>query len=257
MQARPRFVGPEIVIKYRVVDNFGERAQKNPEDREISVALDHLRGPLEDAVHAEALAHLIRHLHVQITNLPDIMASIRDQYVGQVVAAVPERESSSGACIARNKTQPIPHQTIKELSTIMTPKVSIPRGSKILFLDDDETRHRQFKRATLGCLVTQAYSADEAITSLATGTFDAAFLDHDLSVEDVMSAPGAKTLAPTGQVVADYIASLDATRRPGVVLVHSMNPAGSQSMAAALTAANVPNERISFDQLLRAIEIDG
>jgi hypothetical protein len=37
---------------------------------------------------------------------------------------------------------------------------------KILFLDDDEDRHRKFKMQTIGCDVTHVYTYDEAIAAL-------------------------------------------------------------------------------------------
>src|SRR5581483_12414793 len=97
----------------------------------------------------------------------------------------------------------------------------------VLFLDDDHERHRQFRSRThaLGYgaryKMLYAHSAAEAIAALETheGELIQAFLDHDLSEEDIMVAVGAPSKVPTGMTVVDHI--LKMRRPPVAVVVHS------------------------------------
>jgi len=253
MTDRLSSVADEINIRYRLVDELAAVADL---DRTVSVPLSQLRGSLEDAVHTEAIAHLLKHVHVQITNLPEILDRVREAYVGAAVSAIPEGNFSSGACaISRHKTKPIPHQTIQAtLGLPLNTKVIIPSDSTLLFLDDDTTRHAEFSRLTKKCTVTHVYTAAEACHALDTKIFDCVFLDHDLAIEDIMCDPRGPTEAPTGLVVAKHIAAMPTAAQPHVVVVHSMNRPAARAMEGVLKDAHVNTSLISFDLLMSAIE---
>ena len=51
---------------------------------------------------------------------------------------------------------------------------------RVLFLDDDDRRHKEFKRAAVGAVMDRAYSAREAISLLRENAYDRVYLDHDL-----------------------------------------------------------------------------
>ena len=51
---------------------------------------------------------------------------------------------------------------------------------KILFLDDDENRHRKFRRCMIGQPFTVVSTADDAIGELTEESFNIVSLDHDL-----------------------------------------------------------------------------
>lgn len=250
MTDRLSSVADEINIRYRLVDTLAA-------ENTVSVPLSQLRGSLEDALHTEAIAHLLKSIHVQITNLPEILDRVREAYVGAAVSAIPEGETSSGACaISRHKTKPIPQQTIQAtLGLPLNTKVFIPAGSVLLFLDDDATRHEEFSRLTKKCVVTHAYTAEEATRALEANLYDCAFLDHDLSVEDIMCDPRGPTLAPTGYAVVQHIVGMLVARQPQVVIVHSMNRPAARRMEGSLRDANINTSVVPFDQLLSAIEV--
>src|ERR1700759_897001 len=97
----------------------------------------------------------------------------------------------------------------------------------VLFLDGDNERHRQFRNRTqaLGYAgkfeMVYAHSAAQAIEALQAheGELIQAFLDHDLSEEDIMVAVGAPSKVPTGMTVVDHILTMK--RPPIAVTVHS------------------------------------
>lgn len=121
-------------------------------------------------------------------------------------------------------------------------------AKKVLFLDDMQPRHDVFKKQTIGVLVTHVYNAQDAITALDSEVFDVASLDHDLSLEAILTLPeaGASNKGEwSGYDVALHIASMPEDKRPKRVILHTLNPAGRDRMAAALDGA-VPVVIIPF-----------
>lgn len=225
-----------IIIRYRLLGG---------KEGEVEVASEQLRGPIADAVYSEAVAHVLRGLHLQITNLPEIIDQLTATY------AIPTPTVDDQPCVySRTKTQPIS----LEDSSVITTKIRIPNGAALMFLDDDHTRHRDFLLSVGSCIVTQAYTAEQAIRQIDQVVYDAVFLDHDLSDDDCMCDPHGPTSAPTGLTVARYIAELAPDKRPGVVVLHSMNPPGTRAMEAALAHSGVTVVRLPFTQMLNAIE---
>ncbi len=49
-----------------------------------------------------------------------------------------------------------------------------------MFLDDDDRRHKEFKRAAVGHVVQRAFGAREAIRLLRENAYDRVYLDYDL-----------------------------------------------------------------------------
>jgi CheY-like chemotaxis protein len=94
---------------------------------------------------------------------------------------------------------------------------------RVLFLDDDDTRHETFVRnhSYDNVEIQQCWTADSAISCLKDkGFFDIVFLDHDLAeihyTESGYEEPG------TGMDVVDYmVSSLKSCKKPSVVIVHS------------------------------------
>lgn len=114
---------------------------------------------------------------------------------------------------------------------------------KILFLDDDEERHKRFNAWVQGqnawvqgqnrtLVVTSVRTAQEAIDALARERFDEVSLDHDLG------GPAAEMDLPdtgSGYDVARFLADeLPIEWLPKVVVLHSFNQSGRMRMAAAL-----------------------
>jgi hypothetical protein len=127
----------------------------------------------------------------------------------------------------------------------------------VLFLDDDHTRHWQFRTRVeeLGYgkryRMLYVFSAAEAIEALNdhAGEIVQAFLDHDLSEDDILIEVGAPSKVPTGMTVVDHILTM--ARPPEAVIVHSYNQVAAVEMCARLTAlGTVAVQRIPFAQLL-------
>ncbi len=104
-------------------------------------------------------------------------------------------------------------------------------NKKVLFLNDMETRHKAFKHALRfrhDLDFTYVYTALDAINALDAQHFDQAFLDHDLSIDDIMCEPGDhEATVPTGMAVVDHILTME--RPPSMVCVRAYNevsPAG-------------------------------
>lgn len=114
---------------------------------------------------------------------------------------------------------------------------------RILFLDDDFTRHETFAANVRGHDVDYVWTARDAITALSMSPepFDIAFLDHDLDGKIyVPSGPG------TGFEVAEFIASMPAERRPKKVVCHSYNEDGANLMMHLLRRAKCNSSKIPF-----------
>lgn len=67
--------------------------------------------------------------------------------------------------------------------------------------------------------------------------FDVVFLDHDLS-EEAEASQAVKE--KTGTDVAEFIANMDATKRPRKAVIHSLNAPGRQRMRTILEQAGLP-----------------
>lgn len=101
---------------------------------------------------------------------------------------------------------------------------------KILFLDDNDRRHSAFSKQNIGLLdIIHVYNVEQAINALAKEQFPLVSLDHDLSEDTQMQLAD-----NSGYNVALYIAEMPVDKRPSVVIIHSLNPAGAARMIAAL-----------------------
>lgn len=101
---------------------------------------------------------------------------------------------------------------------------------KILFLDDSVKRHTAFSKQNIGLLdIIHVYDAEQAINALAKEQFPIVSLDHDLSEDTELQLAD-----NSGYNVALYIADMPAEKRPSIVIIHSLNPAGAARMIAAL-----------------------
>jgi NAD+-processing family protein with receiver domain len=115
---------------------------------------------------------------------------------------------------------------------------SVSAADRILFLDDDENRHRGFRQMTIGDLVDHVYTARQAIEALEKNpAYDYVYLDHDL---DEYATMGQTPREETGQVVADYIAEkLPKDKYPDRVVIHSYNRPGARSMGLKIKEAGI------------------
>ena len=116
--------------------------------------------------------------------------------------------------------------------------------ARFLFLDDDEKRHGQFKKMTIGCIVTHVETVEECEKALLSEPpFGCVFLDHDLGgLVFVEEKEG------TGTEVAEFIANdLPKEKLPKKIVIHSWNPEGAKRMESILRAVpGLDVKRIPF-----------
>src|SRR5690606_2973804 len=115
-----------------------------------------------------------------------------------------------------------------------------PNIADVLFLDDMEERHKAFMNKhgmQDDVRIWQARSAFEAIEILKKirdhgRQFTQVFLDHDLSLDDIMCLPGGPSKVPTGMDVVDFICGMKFGERPLAAIVHSMNEPAARVMVS-------------------------
>lgn len=106
---------------------------------------------------------------------------------------------------------------------------------KILFLDDEEIRHKRFEKYLAGRVgeynLSHVYTAEQAIKELKAATiggwFDEIWLDHDLGAADKES----------GMKVVNYLCENTEHKYDGEIFIHSMNPICSKEMMLRLRDA--------------------
>lgn len=102
---------------------------------------------------------------------------------------------------------------------------------KILVLDDDQYRLKQFQQRLIGHVVHCTETASDTIKMLSEESFDVVFLDHDLGgTAYVPSGPG------TGYEVAKWL-SEHVDRKPKQIVIHSFNAPGANNMKSLLPEA--------------------
>lgn len=106
---------------------------------------------------------------------------------------------------------------------------------RVLVLEDDPIRHREFSKQLIGSEYQIVTTAAEAINQLQTDTWDYLFLDHDLGgMVYVDSGDG------TGYEVAEWLAE-NPDRQPECIILHTLNPVGAENMQKKLpNALKVP-----------------
>ena len=113
--------------------------------------------------------------------------------------------------------------------------------TKILILDDDQNRHRQFAVKYQSEDLTHVETATDAIEALKENQYDYVFLDHDLGDEImVASGPG------TGYEVAEWIANNLETKETTQVVLHSLNGPGRKNMMGVLKSGGVKSMEAPF-----------
>ncbi len=116
---------------------------------------------------------------------------------------------------------------------------------RVLFLDDDLSRHKTFIAESAGHDVTYVMTAEAAISMLSIAPFDVICLDHDLGGETYVSSYGNK---PTGYTVAKWMAE-KLTYKPRLVVVHSFNQVGAGQMLLVLKGAGFNAFYVPFSLL--------
>lgn len=119
--------------------------------------------------------------------------------------------------------------------------MSADRGSiRVMLLDDDERRHRWFKKRFAGDLLDVAVTVDEAKELLVETPYDAIFLDHDLLPHHYESNDH-NDFANTGYAIAEFLCEQKQLQRGATIIVHTRNADAAIPMVQKLreTGRNV------------------
>lgn len=102
----------------------------------------------------------------------------------------------------------------------------------ILILEDSKKRIKTFRQQLIGHNVVDVLGTKECIDLLKEKEWDYLFLDHDLlDIHYAMLVKGHKGVAPgTGRDVAKWLSENPDRSPKKMVIIHSLNPVGSQKM---------------------------
>lgn len=112
---------------------------------------------------------------------------------------------------------------------------------KILFLDDDLNRCKKVRQECVGHTLTIVHTVNEAKQALDSDVFDLISLDHDLGEKQMCASD-----ADSGYEVARHLCNIANSNKLAVVLIHSMNPAGSENMYTLLSRHGISVHKLVF-----------
>ena len=118
----------------------------------------------------------------------------------------------------------------------------------VMVLDDDERRHRWFRKRFAGDFVDVAATAEEAKEILSTGTYDAIFLDHDLLPHHYESNDH-DDFDSTGYAVAEFLNERAELQRAATIIVHTRNADAAVRMVQKLRETGRNVEYCAFPML--------
>jgi hypothetical protein len=126
--------------------------------------------------------------------------------------------------------------------------LSAQRGPiSVFLLDDDQRRHRWFKKRFSGDLMAIAETVIEAKKILQKDSFDAIFLDHDLLPEHYDSQKHDDE--NTGYAIALWLAENKQMQSAATIIVHTRNSEGGMRMVELLRANSRTVEYVPFTLL--------
>ena len=127
--------------------------------------------------------------------------------------------------------------------------LSAGRGSiTVMVLDDDERRHRWFKKRFAGDVVEGAATVEEAKELLIEGMYDAIFLDHDLLPHHYESNDH-DDFANTGYAIAEFLNQNPDLQRAATIIVHTRNADAAIPMVQKLRETGRNVEYCAFPML--------
>jgi len=123
---------------------------------------------------------------------------------------------------------------------------------RVFLLDDDVRRHRWFKTRFKGDSLEIAETVDKAKEILATNTYDAIFLDHDLHPEHYHAE--STDDERTGYAIALWLSTNPELQRASTILVHTRNADGAMRMVEQLRNSGRAAEYVPFPMLAERIK---
>lgn len=118
----------------------------------------------------------------------------------------------------------------------------------VFILDDDERRHRWFRKRFKGDKLEIVETVEDAKRVLAELKFDAIFLDHDLLPHHYDSNDH-DDFGRTGYAVAEWLADNREVNRAATFIVHTRNADGGLHMVEKLRESGRSAEYVPFPML--------
>ena len=118
----------------------------------------------------------------------------------------------------------------------------------VFLLDDDERRHRWFKKRFEGDEIAVAETVDEAKKLLSEGKYDAIFLDHDLLPHHYESNDH-NDFGNTGYAIAEFLNENTQLQRAATIIVHTRNADAAIPMVQKLREKGRNVEYCAFPML--------
>ena len=118
----------------------------------------------------------------------------------------------------------------------------------VFLLDDDERRHRWFKKRFEGDEIAVAETVDEAKKLLSEGKYDAIFLDHDLLPHHYESNDH-DDFGNTGYAIAEFLNENTQLQRAATIIVHTRNADAAIPMVQKLREKGRNVEYCAFPML--------
>ena len=119
---------------------------------------------------------------------------------------------------------------------------------RVLLLDDDERRHRWFKKRFVGDQLDVAVDVAQAKGLLLESTYDAIFLDHDLLPHHYESNDH-DDFANTGYAIAEWLDQNPDLQRAATIIVHTRNADAAIPMVQKLRESGRSVEYCAFPML--------
>lgn len=118
----------------------------------------------------------------------------------------------------------------------------------VFVLDDDERRHRWFKKRFAGDELDIAETVEDAKEFLSKYSYDAVFLDHDLLPEHYESNEH-DDFARTGYAIAEWLHDNKEIQRSATFVVHTRNADAALKMVGKLRDSGRQVEYCAFPML--------
>ena len=127
--------------------------------------------------------------------------------------------------------------------------LSADRGSiAVMVLDDDERRHRWFRKRFAGDHLDIAATVEEAKVILSDASYDAIFLDHDLLPHHYESNDH-DDFSSTGYAIAEFLNERADLQRAATIIVHTRNADAAIPMVQKLRETGRNVEYCAFPML--------
>ncbi|MFN2532647.1 MAG: cyclic-phosphate processing receiver domain-containing protein [Pyrinomonadaceae bacterium] len=123
---------------------------------------------------------------------------------------------------------------------------------RVFLLDDDQRRHQWFTKRFKGDSIDIADNVNDAQQLLATNSYDAIFLDHDLHPEHYHAASADDER--TGYAIALWLGANPEIQQASTILVHTRNADGAMRMVEELRKAGRSADYVPFPLLAERIK---